>query len=141
MNSITARLFISRHVLQGLLEQCRSTAIERVYLGVGLKKNSDYVVEEVFECPNVASTPEYKFVADPLCVYNVFEKANKAGREVILLVHCHPALPYPSLEDLKGMKYSPGICWLIISSLSGEYKAWLLELSSELPVEVEVTTS
>lgn len=117
-------LVIPSRVLKEVVSTCKASKTERVYIGVGSKKGSLYTVENVIECPNIAEAPATRFIVDPLCMYHVFSDAEKRGLEVTALIHNHPAPPLPSSEDQKGMVLWP-IPWVIISSSTGEYRAWI----------------
>ncbi|MGC8982859.1 MAG: M67 family metallopeptidase [Desulfurococcaceae archaeon] len=131
------KLAIPRKLLSLVVESCRGSPVERVFFGVGRAEGDTISVHEVEECPNVSETPTVRFLADPLCTLRVFESAEGKGMRVVMLAHCHPAPPRPSPEDLRGMSLSSAVCWLIVSSLTGEYKAWILEKEEPREVEVE----
>lgn len=120
------KLAIPLKILREILSKCLGSSNERIFVGVGIDKDRMYAVEEVFECDNISSTPEIRFLADPLCIYKVFRYAEDRGMDIVVLAHCHPALPNPSYEDLRGMKLWR-IPWLIVDSVRGGYKAWILD--------------
>lgn len=134
-----AKLVVPKHLLERVVRESTSSGMERVYLGLGYFDQVAGYVEELVECPNVSEDPKTRFVAEPLCVYNVYKLAEERGLNVILLVHSHPAPPTPSFEDIKGMEYAGQMVWLIVSSMSGEFRAWML--AGGRLVEVEVITS
>jgi proteasome lid subunit RPN8/RPN11 len=131
------KIIISMKLINNIVTRCTGIDEEKVFVGVGVAEGNVYRVEEVFECRNVAQNPTVKFIADPMCLYKVFKYAEGKGMDVVLLAHSHPALPEPSSEDLKGMKLWR-IPWLIISSLSGEYRAWILSDNELIELEVEL---
>ncbi|MEM4062181.1 MAG: Mov34/MPN/PAD-1 family protein [Desulfurococcaceae archaeon] len=133
------KLVIPRRVLDYIISSCKGVTYERVFLGVGYLRDDRVTVNSVIECPNVSDKPTLRFTADPLCVYRVYREAEERGEQVVLLAHSHPAPPYPSLEDVKGMRNSGSLVWLIVSSTSGEHKAWMLENDEPIEVIIEVT--
>lgn len=134
---MTQKILISANTLRSVIADCVKTSIEKVYIGVGVKEGYNYIVGELYECTNVSENPTYSFTADPICVFNVYTRAEAIGKELVVLVHSHPGPPYPSPEDMSGMKLWR-MPWLIISSLNGDYRAWILQ-NSELQ-EVEIVT-
>jgi len=120
------KVIVKKHQLAKVVEESTKSRFERIFVGVGYRRNRLYFVEDMYECPNIADNPVVYFKADPLCIYSVYNNAESTGREVVLLVHSHPAPPYPSRDDYEGMKYW-ALPWLIISSSTGGYKAWILE--------------
>lgn len=136
------KLIIPSKMLNEILSKCLGSPTERIFAGVGIDKDGVYIVENVFECGNVSPTPEIRFVADPICLYNVFRYAEDKGMDIVVLAHCHPALPSPSHEDLRGMRLWR-IPWLIVDSVGGGYKAWILdnnELREVLVEELDLKT-
>lgn len=135
------KLVISKSILARVLEACRTSVYEKIFLGTGYLENDKVLVKEVIECPNVSDRPAVKFTADPLCVYRVYALAENRGEKVVLLVHSHPAPPQPSADDVKGMEVSGSIVWLIVSITTGEYKAWTLIEGKPVEVDIEVVES
>ena len=131
------RVVVSAGVLRDVVARCVGSAVERVFFGIGVVEGGVHKVSEVFECPNISPTPGTRFVADPMCVYKLFRYAEARGMEIVLLIHSHPAPPNPSAEDLRGMRLWR-IPWLIVSSLDGSYKVWILSNGELSEVCVEV---
>lgn len=123
--------------LKTLVEKSLNSPIEKVFIGIGRRENDTYVVKDVYECPNIAEEPSTRFKADPLCIYEVYKRAESLSLEIALLAHSHPAPPVPSAEDYRGMRHWP-LPWLIVNSLTGEYKAWILDLDKGALREVVV---
>lgn len=134
------KIVIAVELLNSIVEKCLGVDIEKVFVGVGFREGDVYKVVEVFECRNVSPNPRNKFVADPMCIYNIYRYAEGKGMDVVLLAHSHPAPPAPSPEDLRGMRLW-GIPWLIIDSRCGDYGVWMLLNEDLIQVEVETTRS
>lgn len=120
-----------------MLKLSREGSRERIFIGIGMRRNSVYEVSELMECPNIHEEPMIRFRADPLCIYNAYVEAESKGMNIVLLVHSHPASSNPSLEDLRGMSLWP-VPWLIINSITMEYCAWILINGECLKMHVEV---
>lgn len=133
-----AKIVISLGILNEIVNKCVGVDEEKVLVGVGFIYGHIYKVENVFECRNISPNPKTHFVADPICLYNVFKYAENKGMNIVMLVHSHPAPPTPSIEDLKGMKLWR-VPWLIIDSLSGRYSLWLLVNEDLHKIDVELT--
>lgn len=131
------RLIISRRYVEEIVYSATHTHVEKIYIGVGLMRDNNYYVLELFECPNVSEEPVTRFKTDPLCLYRVFVEADQRGLGVVLLVHSHPAPPTPSHEDLKGMK-TWDIPWLIVNSVNGDYSAWIYTRGGVREIDIEV---
>lgn len=130
------RLSIPLKILRELVLKCIGVQTEKVFLGVGTSSGNAYTVVDVFECRNISSNPQSRFIADPLCVYRVLIYAESRKMDIVALIHSHPTEPIPSVEDLRGMKLW-GIPWLIIDNVSGRYRAWILRDGEPEEVFVE----
>ncbi len=129
------RIVFKKSILNRLVEESISSPLEKIYIGLGYKGNSEVLVEVVEECPNIAENPYVSFKADPICLYNVLTRSERRGLQLVVLIHSHPASPKPSYLDLEGMK-TWRYPWLIIDSRSGEYAAWILVDGGVKRVEV-----
>lgn len=130
-------LKICRSVIDKVIEESRSSNIEKVYIGIGILENNCYVVKEVFECKNMAENPRIRFVADPFCIYNAYVKAEAVNMKINLLIHSHPAPPVPSMLDYNGMRASR-FPWLIVDMNTGEYAAWIMIERDLVEVHIDV---
>ncbi|MEM0228359.1 MAG: M67 family metallopeptidase [Ignisphaera sp.] len=137
--ALLVRLAINGSILRNIVTAATSSDMERVFFGVGKLIDDTFLVVEVFECPNVAGNPRIEFIAEPLCEYRVFRYAEEKGLEIVAVIHSHPAPPKPSTSDLKGMRLW-SIPWLIVDSLSGSYRAWILVDNGIVEVNVTLTT-
>ncbi|MEM0000203.1 MAG: M67 family metallopeptidase [Desulfurococcaceae archaeon] len=118
-------LIVPSKQLKRVVKDSLNSSVEKVFIGIGHRSGNVYVVKDLHECPNIAEKPSTRFEADPLCLYDIHRKAESWVLEIVVLVHSHPAQPVPSAEDRKGMEHWP-LPWLIVSSLTGDYKAWML---------------
>lgn len=129
-------LLIPSEQLERVVKDSLGSSVEKVFIGIGYKSGNMYVVKELHECPNIARERSTHFKADPLCVYDAYREAGRRGLEMVVLIHSHPAQPIPSIEDLKSMEHWQ-LPWLIVSSLTGDYKAWILAKNKLHEVVVE----
>ncbi len=132
------RIVFPHDLLGRLVGELKHCSIERVFFCVGVRRDDTYFVEDCVECPNVSKAPRVEFTADPVCTYRVIVEAEGKGREVVVIAHCHPARPRPSMKDLKGMKLWK-VPWIIVDSTTGDYAAWIMGEDDEI-VEVKVET-
>ena len=103
---------------------------------IGRRRDSVVEVLKVVRARNVESSP-MSFKVAPEDLYRAVVEAEREGLEVVGVYHSHPAPPSPSPMDLEGMARWP-IVWLIISSLDGSSRAFILE--EGLVSEVEVSS-
>ena len=130
------KLVIRDDTLKDVIRKCVGSVIEKVFIGIGTASNDVTNVVEVFECPNIADNPFIRFVADPQCIYRVYKYAEERGMDIAVLIHSHPASPYPSNLDLKGMELWD-IPWIIVDSRTGSVKAWILKNGELREVHIE----
>ena len=130
------RLIINREEIIKLRRLVRSIGSKEEATGVFLGKfrGDDYFVGEVKVLRNRLHSP-VRFEVDPEELYRVLVEAEEKGLEVVGMWHTHPGTPAPSSIDLYYMKLWP-VVWLIMSSIDGSYKAYILK--EEKLVEVEV---
>jgi len=135
LSSLT--VVIPLRLVKEIVSRCIDVDEEKVFVGIGIVERGVYRVDEVFECRNISQNPRTRFIIDPMCLYNVFRYAEGKGMDIVLLAHSHPAPPVPSSEDLKGMKLWR-VPWLIISSIDGEYRIWILTNGDLLEIKTEL---
>ena len=104
-----------------------------IAFGIGIHRDTNTVIMNIDTCNNIAENPSVEFIADPLCIYELHKRAKDMDMDIVAIIHSHPATPIPSFRDLKGMMWWP-LVWIIISSISGEYKAWKLNNGKILEV-------
>ena len=99
---------------------------ESCALLLGHTKNNNVVVEDVFLTDNVEGSP-IDFTISPEQTLQGYTKAQKNKMEVIGIFHSHPnSKACPSSIDQKYMKINPYV-WIILSGLTNELKAFVLE--------------
>lgn len=77
------------------------------------------------------------FSVDEMELIELYERAEARGLQIVGIFHSHPSKPAPSSTDVEFMRINP-IVWLIYSSVTHEFRAYILE--NELQdVEMEST--
>jgi [CysO sulfur-carrier protein]-S-L-cysteine hydrolase len=77
------------------------------------------------------------FSVDEMELIELYERAEARGLQIVGIFHSHPSKPAPSSTDLQFMRINP-IVWLIYSSITHEFRAFILENELE-NVEIEST--
>ncbi len=103
----------------------RSARFEVAGFLIGSTSGNSVFVEELLVGDNLDSSP-HSFRLDPYAIVSAHELAKIMNLEVVALVHSHPAPPYPSIKDVKGMRLWP-IPWVVVDSVSLEFRAWILK--------------
>jgi proteasome lid subunit RPN8/RPN11 len=134
---MSTTLLICKNTIKQLVTEALRSPVEKVFLGIGLQSGREFRVIEVQECPNISNNPQIHFTADPLCLYRLFSYAKERGLNIILFGHSHPTSPSPSPLDLENMRVWRGI-WLIISSTTGGYAAWIFNEYGLENVEIKL---
>ena len=75
------------------------------------------------------------FSIDPMELIELYDKTEATGLQVVGIFHSHPSRPTPSSTDKKFMGINP-VVWLIYSSVTHEFRAYILENELE-EVEIE----
>jgi [CysO sulfur-carrier protein]-S-L-cysteine hydrolase len=77
------------------------------------------------------------FSVDEMELIELYERAEARGLQIVGIFHSHPSKPAPSSTDVEFMRINP-IVWLIYSSVTHEFRAYILENELE-DVEMEST--
>ncbi len=77
------------------------------------------------------------FSVDEMELIELYERAEARGLQIVGIFHSHPSKPAPSSADVEFMRINP-IVWLIYSSVTHEFRAYILENELE-DVEMEST--
>ncbi|MDG6928168.1 MAG: M67 family metallopeptidase [Nitrososphaerota archaeon] len=123
-------LVLPESIAKELLEYMRSQLpYESVAFLLGSRENDRFKAEEIVKMSNAAHS-SVEFAVDPQELYDVYRK----GSEIVCIFHSHPGPAVPSELDAFYMKLNP-VPWLIASSLTGEFRAYVLNKS---PTEIKV---
>lgn len=96
----------------------------------------DIRVVEIIAARN-ADQSIVSFSVDEIELIELYERAEARGLQIVGIFHSHPSKPAPSSTDVEFMRINP-IVWLIYSSVTHEFRAYILE--NELQdVEMEST--
>ena len=95
---------------------------------------NDVRVIEIFGVRN-ADQSVISFSVDEMELIKLYERAEAKGLQIVGIFHSHPSRPAPSSTDVEFMRINP-IVWLIYSSITHEFRAYILENELE-DVEME----
>jgi [CysO sulfur-carrier protein]-S-L-cysteine hydrolase len=96
----------------------------------------DIRVVEIIAARN-ADQSIVSFSVDEIELIELYERAEARGLQIVGIFHSHPSKPAPSSTDVEFMRINP-IVWLIYSSVTHEFRAYILENELE-DVEMEST--
>jgi proteasome lid subunit RPN8/RPN11 len=96
----------------------------------------DVRVVEIIAARN-ADQSIVSFSVDEIELIELYERAEARGLQIVGIFHSHPSKPAPSSTDVEFMRINP-IVWLIYSSVTHEFRAYILENELE-DVEMEST--
>ena len=131
------RLFLSsKHVGELKKLAMDSLPLESCALLAGKITESDVLVKDVIMTKN-ADRSRVSFSVEPAELLDAYRKAEAQSLEIIAIFHSHPAPAEPSGKDARYMELNP-IPWLIMSSISGQLRAFLYDNAiRELELVVE----
>ena len=66
------------------------------------------------------------FSIDQMELIEIYEKTEARGLQIVGIFHSHPSKPTPSSTDKEFMRINP-VVWLIYSSITHEFRAFILE--------------
>ena len=97
---------------------------------LGKRSSTKLVVNFILPMNNSSySSTEFNIAADDL--YNAYNKARLMNLDIIAIFHSHPSQPIPSDMDKTFMLINP-IVWIIYSTLSHTFKAFILDQPDRL---------
>ena len=117
---------LSKRNLEGLRTLAiKSLPIESCALLLGKREIWLYSIVEIMPMQN-ADNSRTSFSINPQGLLDAYDRAESRGHQVVGIFHSHPAEPAPSETDLKFMEINP-VVWLIYSTITNEYKAYIFE--------------
>jgi proteasome lid subunit RPN8/RPN11 len=135
--SMRTKLVLKKAHLEEILAQAkRCTPMEACGLLVGKKAGRNYICEQVLPTKNADESP-YSFTIAPEELLAGYRYADERKMEVVGIYHSHPSDASPSGLDLKFMKWNL-IAWLILSTVTWDYAAYIMEGSSVVKMCVNV---
>ncbi|CAB49592.1 M67 family metallopeptidase [Pyrococcus abyssi] len=129
-------LVIPIDVLTSILKKAKEVDYEICGFIFGKREGNKFIGKRARFIENTLRSP-IRFKMNPEEMLKALEEAEKLGEEPVSIFHSHVNCPpYPSEEDLKGMR-NWRIPWLIVNR-KGEFSAYILEGDEIKKVEVEL---
>lgn len=124
-------IFIHHKHLNALAKLAISTLPnESCAILLGKRSSIKPVVHYILPMNNSSnSSTEFNIEADDL--YYAYNKARLMNLDIIAIFHSHPSQPIPSDMDKTFMLINP-IVWIIYSTLSHTFKAFILDQTDQL---------
>ena len=89
-------------------------------------------VKDIFLAENADESPERSFTIPPAQLIDAYKTTEDRGLEVVGIFHSHPASQaFPSKTDIQFMNTNP-VVWVIYSSMSGQFNAYMLDGSDQI---------
>lgn len=114
-------IYIPRTSLLNFIIKALSTKIEIGGIMIGYVLKTFVKVEKIICGKNVYNSPN-RFMIDIESIIKAVKQL-KDNKDIVGIIHSHPAPPIPSFIDIENMQLWP-VIWVIVSSVTGEYKAW-----------------
>lgn len=134
-------LLLSKRQIPLLIEESRKKyPIESCGLLFGWITNEEAVVKKIVITRNVLKS-SIEFQINPEEFIKHISEAEREGLRLIGFYHSHPAVPRPSVIDVKYMKLWPKSIWLIISSIDYSIEAYQMVDEKFVKVDVKVVNS
>jgi proteasome lid subunit RPN8/RPN11 len=110
--------------------------IEGCAILLGLVKEDIVVTTDIEKTINKERS-RILFQVDPKIVLDIYNRADREGKEVVGVFHSHPSMPIPSMIDMSYMDVNP-IIWLILSTTTNILKAFQLQDDEIKEVNVDI---
>jgi proteasome lid subunit RPN8/RPN11 len=95
---------------------------------LGVQKEEQWNVKEIFLTQNVDASPEVEFTISPEELLSGYKHADEKHLELVGIFHSHPkSIALPSNTDQKFMGLNGDIPWIIFSGLTTNFKAFILK--------------
>ena len=105
-------------------------------LGAEPEGGDTVVLRAVYPLRNIATSPEHRYLADPLQLLRAFRAMREGGHVLGAIYHSHPQGPaLPSQTDLKLAEYR--VPYLIADVTRREFRAYLLPENIEVEVQLD----
>ncbi len=122
MPPAVSKIVISAELLDRVVGELTTATVEKAALLFGRFVGDEARVNKGVVAENIEESPT-RFVVDPTFLLRQLQEADEKGEELVGVAHSHPAPPRPSEEDLRFMEINP-VVWVIVSSITGEVKAY-----------------
>jgi proteasome lid subunit RPN8/RPN11 len=106
----------------------------------GLLSGSNGEVKRLYPIPNVAETPETRFVLAPDAFLRAYYTIERSGEDLLAVFHSHPRhAPNPSSTDIAETTW-PDLLTVIAGPVADEFRiaAWSLRARQPIPVALRL---
>ena len=127
--TIVKEIILNQSQLDILTEHAiKSGQNESCAMLLGIQKEQQWNVKEVFLTQNVDGNPEMEFTISPDELLSGYKHADTEHLELVGIFHSHPkSIALPSNTDRKFMALNGDVPWIIFSGLTTDCKAFILE--------------
>ena len=106
---------------------------------LGIQKEEQRNVKEIFLTQNIDGNPEVEFTISPEELLTGYKHAAKKHLELVGIFHSHPkSIALPSSTDRKFMRLNGDVPWIIFSGLTTDFKAFILKEDVE-EIKIRIT--
>ena len=126
---IVKEIILNQSQLDGLTEHAmKSGQNESCAMLLGIQKEEQWNVKELFLTQNVDGNPKVEFTISPEELLSGYRHAGEKHLELVGIFHSHPrSIALPSNTDRKFMGLNGDIPWIIFSGLTTDFKAFILK--------------
>lgn len=117
------------------MEKCYP--LEACALLFGNVKEKEVVVKDAVVVPNKESS-DVSFTVDSELFYKIHQQMEGEGKQYVGVFHSHPTKSSPSRVDEEMMRLWPDLVWLIYSTLSKSFGAYIMKNGKLSEVEIRV---
>jgi len=127
--TIVKEIILNQSQLDILTEHAmKSGQDESCAMLLGIQKEEQWNVKELFLTQNVDGNPKVEFTISPEELLSGYRHAGEKHLELVGIFHSHPrSIALPSNTDRKFMGLNGDIPWIIFSGLTTDFKAFILK--------------
>jgi len=131
--TIVKEIILNQSQLDMLTEHAiKSAQNESCAMLLGIQKEEQWNVKEIFLTQNVDGNPEVEFTISPEELLSGYRHAEEKHLELVGIFHSHPkSIALPSSTDREFMGLNGDIPWIIFSGLTTDFKAFILKKDVE----------
>ena len=129
-NRIIVKEIILNQTQKDLLQEhaTKYASSESCAMLLGIQKEEQWNVKEIFLTQNVDGNPEVEFTISPEELLSGYRHAEEKHLELVGIFHSHPkSIALPSSTDREFMRLNGDIPWIIFSGLTTDFKAFILK--------------
>ncbi len=114
-------IYIPKQKMLNFIIKALSADIELGGVMIGRMEDFSVKVGNIIIGENIYNSPN-RFMLDTDLIAKAIRDLDE-DRDIVGIIHSHPAPPIPSSIDIENMRLWP-VIWTIVSSITGEYKVW-----------------